>query len=56
LTPALEGAETKILLKDAGVIASDRARAPLPDVSDAIRVEFRELVRRVRPFAVEWAN
>ena len=47
---------TKILLRDAGIIASDRARAPLPDVSDAIRAEFRELVRRIRPFALEWAG
>jgi 2-keto-3-deoxy-L-arabinonate dehydratase len=45
---------TKILLKDAGVIASDRARAPLPGVSDAVKTEFRELVRRIRPFALEW--
>jgi 2-keto-3-deoxy-L-arabinonate dehydratase len=47
---------TKLLLKDTGIIASDRARAPLPDVSDAIRAEFRELVRRTRPFALEWAG
>jgi 4-hydroxy-tetrahydrodipicolinate synthase len=47
---------TKVLLKDAGVIASDRARAPLPEVSDAIRTEFRELVGRIRPFALDWAG
>jgi 2-keto-3-deoxy-L-arabinonate dehydratase len=47
---------SKILLKDAGIIASDRARAPLPDVSDDIRAEFRDLVRRTRPFALEWAS
>lgn len=47
---------TKILLRDAGIIASDRARAPLPDVSESIRAEFRELVRRTRPFALEWAG
>jgi 4-hydroxy-tetrahydrodipicolinate synthase len=46
---------TKLLLKDAGIIASDRARTPLPDVSDTITAEFRELVRRIRPFALEWA-
>ena len=45
---------TKILLEEIGVIASARARMPLPDVSDAIRTEFRELVRRTRPFALEW--
>ena len=46
----------KVLLKDAGIIASDRARAPLPDVSDAIRAEFRDLVLRTRPFALDWSR
>jgi 2-keto-3-deoxy-L-arabinonate dehydratase len=46
---------TKILLKDAGIIASDRVRSPLPIVSDAIRGEFRDLVRRLQPFALGWA-
>jgi 2-keto-3-deoxy-L-arabinonate dehydratase len=46
----------KILLMDAGVIASDRARVPLPDVPEAIRAEFRDLVRRIRPFALDWAG
>ena len=45
---------TKILLNDAGIIASDQARAPLPDVPEPIRAEFRELVRRIRPFALDW--
>ena len=26
------------------------------DVSDAIRAEFRELIGRVRPFALDWAH
>jgi 2-keto-3-deoxy-L-arabinonate dehydratase len=47
---------TKILLKDAGIIASDRVRSPLPSVSDAIRGEFQDLVRRTRPFALDWAS
>ena len=47
---------TKILLRDAGIIASDRARAPLPDVPEPIRAEFRDLVARVRPFALDWAR
>jgi 2-keto-3-deoxy-L-arabinonate dehydratase len=47
---------TKVLLKDAGIIASDRARLPLPDVSDVIGAEFRELVGRIRPFALDWAG
>jgi len=47
---------TKILLKDAGIIACDRVRSPLPTISDAIRGEFRDMVRRIRPFALDWAG
>ena len=46
---------TKVLLKEAGIIASDRARAPLPDLSPAIRSQLVELARRKRPFMFEWA-
>ncbi len=47
---------TKVLLKEAGVIASDRARAPLPDLSPAIRSQLVDLARRKRPFMFEWAR
>jgi len=47
---------SKVLLKEAGVIASDRARAPLPGLSPAIRSQFLELARRSRPFVLEWAE
>jgi 2-keto-3-deoxy-L-arabinonate dehydratase len=47
---------SKIVLQEAGIIASDRARAPLPDVSPEIRAQLLDLVRRKSPFLLRWAE
>ncbi len=47
---------SKILLKEAGIIASDRGRAPLPDVSPEIRAQLVDLARRKDPFILRWAG
>ncbi|WP_210479527.1 dihydrodipicolinate synthase family protein [Naasia sp. SYSU D00948] len=47
---------SKILLQEAGVIASDRARAPLPDVSPETRTQLVDLARRKSPFLLSWAR
>ncbi len=47
---------SKIVLREAGVIASDRARTPLPDVSAEIRAQLLDLVRRKSPFLLRWAD
>lgn len=45
---------SKILLKEAGVIGSDRARAPLAVPSEPIRSQFLDLARRLEPFVLGW--
>ncbi len=46
----------KIVLKEAGVIASDRARAPLADVSPATRRQLLELAAAKDPFILNWGR
>jgi 4-hydroxy-tetrahydrodipicolinate synthase len=46
----------KILLAEAGIIGSDRTRAPLGPVSPAIRAGLIELARRRDPFMLRWAG
>jgi 4-hydroxy-tetrahydrodipicolinate synthase len=46
----------KILLAEAGIIGSDRTRAPLGPVSPATRAGLIELARRREPFMMRWAG
>jgi 4-hydroxy-tetrahydrodipicolinate synthase len=46
----------KILLAEAGIIGSDRTRAPLGPVSPATRAGLIELARRRDPFMMRWAG
>jgi 4-hydroxy-tetrahydrodipicolinate synthase len=46
----------KILLAEAGIIGSDRTRAPLGPVSPATRAGLIELARRRDPFMLRWAG
>jgi len=46
----------KILLAEAGIIGSDRTRAPLGPVSPATRAGLIELARRRDPFILRWVG
>jgi 2-keto-3-deoxy-L-arabinonate dehydratase len=46
----------KILLAEAGIIGSDRTRAPLGPVSPATRAGLVELARRRDPFMLRWGR
>jgi 2-keto-3-deoxy-L-arabinonate dehydratase len=46
----------KILLAEAGIIGSDRTRAPLGPVSPATRAGLIELAGRRRPFMLRWGG
>ena len=48
-------AAAKILMKEGGVIASDRVRPPLPGVSAAQRAGLLSLARRLDPVVLRWA-
>jgi 4-hydroxy-tetrahydrodipicolinate synthase len=45
----------KILMKEGGIIASDRVRDPLPPVSPAQRAGLLRLARALDPIVLRWA-
>lgn len=48
-------ATAKILLREGGVIASDRLRAPLPPVSPQLRAGLLEIAVKLDPLVLRWA-
>jgi len=48
-------AAAKILMKEGGIIASDRVRHPLPAVTPAQRAGLVSLARRLDPMVLRWA-
>ena len=48
-------AATKVLMKEGGIIDSDRTRAPFPAMSAETRSQLLGLARRFRPLVLEWA-
>jgi len=49
-------AATKVLMKEGGVIASDRLRRPFPAVPDATRAELLAIARRHDPLVLSWGR
>ena len=47
---------SKVLMHEGGIIACDRARAPMPPLHPATRAGLLELARRLDPLVLRWAN